>query len=195
MKHLILLLLSTCCIINTNAQTKIFIKEYGSTQTSINIADLRKITFPDSKIKFTTNNNFSSEYPLSNIRYLSFYDYTSINNHQIDKNNFILFPNPTSEYCNIFINSQQKSDIKIKLFNLQGEMIKEYYLEDMLIEKDGNTLLYSLPVPEYGEWFESTEENLLHLFHQLTSSRYPEDFDKEIQEVRMELLDKYGVVV
>jgi hypothetical protein len=69
------------------AQT-MYVKEKTGTQTTFELNDIRKLTFPEGNIMVNNTDGNTSVYELSDIRYLSFIDFTT-NLKRIDRQKVI----------------------------------------------------------------------------------------------------------
>lgn len=106
------------------AQT-MYMQESSGVQTAYTLSNMQKIIFSGGNITFQKTDNTIDVYPLSELKYLSFKDYsTGIEEHmQMGSANLITYPNPINDVLNIDLTGvENKGTISILTF--EGKLLK-----------------------------------------------------------------------
>ncbi|MCD9856084.1 T9SS type A sorting domain-containing protein [Epilithonimonas sp. JDS] len=104
------------------AQTGVKIKYYTGTEQSFNVSPSGKLYFSgDNLLVKTEANSTETSIPVSIIQKITFTDEVlATQNVGLNKSNLQLYPNPSTDY--IRIKSEAKS-LDVKIYNLEGKLV------------------------------------------------------------------------
>jgi hypothetical protein len=123
------------------------------TNTSYNLADVRKITFDADLMNLHLLDGSVYSWNVSSIGYYE-YDESSLNVQEWLSNandwQIVVFPNPASTNLNVCYNLPKEDEITIALFDMQGKLILEKKMENKISGEHQETLdLNDLPQGSY----------------------------------------------
>ncbi len=128
-------------ICNISAQNDIYIKEKDGTQTTFSMADFKSITFSAGNLNVNTNYSVST-YALSNVRYVSFQDFspviTGIKAPVLEDNSFKVYPNPAKDVLYVQLAKTEPSELII--FDINGLAVVKSVIQNGVINVPLNTL-------------------------------------------------------
>lgn len=107
------------------AQT-MYIKEYNGTQATYNVNDILKLSFPDGNILVSKTGGITHIFPLTDVRYLNFYNITTGISFEKNLNSqslLLLYPNPVRDLLNIQWTSTENQRVIIEIFSFEGKLI------------------------------------------------------------------------
>lgn len=106
------------------AQT-MYVKESSSTQTAYTLSSVRKMTFLSGNVTVQKTDNSTGVYNLSGLRYLSFEDYTTGLEKQVESKNinFNTYPNPVTDVLNIDLTGVATGGT-ISILTLEGKLLQ-----------------------------------------------------------------------
>ncbi|OIP50036.1 MAG: hypothetical protein AUK31_05265 [Fibrobacteres bacterium CG2_30_45_31] len=113
-------------IAELQAQAQLYVKLKDGTQTVYSLSGIQKLTFPTDSVVVTKPNATPQSYALSNIRFLSFTDYTITAIPKVKKqerNCLKLFLSPASEELQISYQATKYEMVQIRIINMQGKII------------------------------------------------------------------------
>lgn len=121
-----LLLLFITGIAGIQAQP-FYVKLSSATQIGFDIDHIQSITFPQSNIVINITDGSTSTYPLADVHYLSFSDYTTVFDLAADSKaaNIQLYPNPVTNFLHLTFRSEKSGNVKLSVINLQGKVIQQ----------------------------------------------------------------------
>jgi len=128
------------------AQT-FFIKEKSGSQTFVALDNIRNLRFTVGLVTVNKTDGSSSDIFMSDIRYLSFINYStgvSQNNLKTD-DGLALYPNPVINELHINYESVQESKVQIGIFNIQGQLIQQENTTSRPGINNWNINVYNLP--------------------------------------------------
>ncbi|MBN1186679.1 MAG: T9SS type A sorting domain-containing protein [Bacteroidales bacterium] len=107
------------------AQT-MYVKESSGSQTAYALSNVRKMTFSGGNATVQKTDNTTGVYSLSGLQYLSFEDYiTSIEGQiQLDNPNFSAYPNPVNDLLNIDLTGVESLGT-ISILTFEGKLLQE----------------------------------------------------------------------
>ena len=107
------------------AQT-MYVKESSGTQTAYTLSNVRKMTFSGGNATVQKTDNSTGVYAMSDLRYLSFEDYTASIEEQIrvDNADFSVYPNPVNDVLNIDLTGVATGGT-ISILTLEGKLLQE----------------------------------------------------------------------
>lgn len=104
----------------------IYVNTKTDPQNTYVVSELSNISFSDGNILFNKSNGDMENYPITNLRYLSFSDYTTdISDTKLLGNNapIVLYPNPVNNILNIKLPETNNAIITIELFSATGSKV------------------------------------------------------------------------
>jgi hypothetical protein len=103
------------------------VKLSNGTETAYSLGNISKISFPDGNMEITNLENFTSNYELNELRYLSFSDSDIISaiseTEKFTNNNFAVFPNPVSDVLTIQFKDLGNNKSRIEILAISGKII------------------------------------------------------------------------
>ena len=104
-----------------------YVKESSGVQTAYALSDIRKITFSPGNLTVQKTNNSTRLYPFSGLRYLSFQNYLTGSEEQIQPGNARIFtyPNPVEDVLNIDLSGSGNKSGSISLLSVEGKLLRE----------------------------------------------------------------------
>jgi hypothetical protein len=107
-----------------HAQT-MHVKESSGTQTAYTLSNVRKMTFSGGNATVQKTDNSTGVYALSELKYLSFEDFTTGLEEQteLDNNNLIIYPNPVTDVLTIELTGVATGGI-ISILTLEGKLLQ-----------------------------------------------------------------------
>lgn len=122
-----------------NAQS-IYVKQINDTQTEIDLGRVSKMTFSLGNLTVTKNDNSTDVFTISELRYLSFEDYTN-NESSIDYeiSTMLVYPNPLRDVLNIELSNKGT----VQIISLEGKV-----LHNMQVYSDGILTLPTDKLPK-----------------------------------------------
>jgi hypothetical protein len=127
MKKIYSFLIISFLITGLQAQSTLYVKEKSGTQTPFELDGIRKLTFPAGNITVNKTDGNMSIYELSDIRYLSFSDFTTdvkIIARQ-ESSNLTLFPNPVIDQLLISYESLKAGNVQVAIIDIQGKVLHQ----------------------------------------------------------------------
>jgi hypothetical protein len=115
-------------IIELQAQMQMSVKTKDGSQTIYSLTDISKLTFPKDSVLVNNLNATPQSFALSNIRYLSFANYSKTAVVEIETkhdSSIRLYPNPAKEEINIIYQAIQCGTVQIRIINLYGQTVLE----------------------------------------------------------------------
>ncbi len=111
---------------SVTAQT-MYVKKGNGTQTAYSLSNLQRITFTAGNVIFGKTDNTTEAYDLSGLQYLSFYDFTTGLEKQIQVSsaNLITYPNPVDDELNIDLTGSENMDGSISILSLEGKVVQK----------------------------------------------------------------------
>ena len=109
------------------AQSTLYVKEKTGTQTSFELNGIRKLIFPAGNIMVNKTDGDTRVYALSDIRYLSFIDFTT-DVKLIDRqesSNLTLYPNPVIDQLLISYESLKEGNVQVAIIDIQGKILHQ----------------------------------------------------------------------
>ena len=97
------------------------------------------------------------------------------------------------------INYMNENNNIIDIGNIEEIVtIYDYYFHDLLLEKQGNTLLFTLPFPEYKKLSDLTLRELLRSYIQISNDKLPyettlEEREDILEEIKLTIEQKYNI--
>ena len=116
------LLLSFFYLKGLNAQN-MYVNEKNGTQTTFSINEIRKLTFANDNIDINKNDNSTESFALVDIQHINFINTNNVNEEYMERNSFLLFPNPANNIVNIHCNNLDKEAVKVEVYNSKGIMV------------------------------------------------------------------------
>jgi hypothetical protein len=112
----------------------LYVKLNTGAHIGFDIDHIQSITFPQSNIAIRINDGSTSTYPLADVQYLSFSDYTSVFDLAGNKNaNIQFYPNPATKLLHLTFRSEKSGNVQLSVINLQGKVI----IQQNLVSKKG----------------------------------------------------------
>jgi len=104
------------------AQT-MYVTQNSGTQTAYALNNIRKMTFTSGNVNVQKTDNTIGVYALSDLKYLSFQDFTvGINEQQMAASNTLLtYPNPVADMLTIDLTGTNNRESRISILNLEGK--------------------------------------------------------------------------
>ena len=109
-------------ITGLQAQT-MYVTQNSGTQTAYELNNIRKMTFTSGNVNVQKTDNTIGVYALSDLKYLSFQDFTvGINEQQMAASNTLLaYPNPVADMLTIDLTGTNNRESRISILNLEGK--------------------------------------------------------------------------
>lgn len=151
MKHikskLSVLLLLGLGLTDLQAQN-LYVNESNGSQTAYTLSNVRKMTFSGGNIHIQENDNSIATFALSEIKYLSVYDYVTDIEEQ-KKNTFLTaYPNPVNDILNIDLsNIIEDEPYTIHVFSIDGNKVLTHQTQG------GGTAIINLSTLTKGIYF------------------------------------------
>jgi hypothetical protein len=125
-KVLCAVLLSAFGLSGLQAQT-MYVKENSGTQTAYALSGIRKITFSTGNLTVHETNNNTWVYVLSGLSYLSFQNYVTGLEEQIQPGNATVFtyPNPVTDVLSIDLTGAGNLTGSISILTIEGKVLQE----------------------------------------------------------------------
>jgi hypothetical protein len=145
------LLLLCIGLTGLKAQSTLYVKEKSGTQTTIVLSDLKKLAIPPGSLVITKTTGSTSTFALSNLRYLSFINYTTdVRSIETDGNSSLsIFPNPVSDQLHISYKTAQACKVQFAIVNVQGSIVQQQSLSSQSGTNHATFAVNHLPVGLY----------------------------------------------
>lgn len=138
MKHIIsLILLIALSLTSAGAFKYMNVDTNNGLTENIEISSIKNIVFNDSKMQINFNQGGSNSFILYDIRKIGFDNLSNIKN-QVEKKKLTVYPNPVSDV--LYIVNDDRSEMRIELFSLDGKKIIEVISTDAVKNLDVSTL-------------------------------------------------------
>ncbi len=148
MKRLLLVLLLSMFWCFLTAQN-IYVKENAGNQTAYELGELRNITFSGGDIVFQKTDNTTTNYALSELRYLNFYETSDVQEQLLEDGNIVVYPNPVSDYLTVDLKGVSSKG-SISIVSLDGKLFYEQQVDkDKTIILDLNKLSQGIYLCRY----------------------------------------------
>ncbi len=109
--------------VGVKAQT-MYVRPITGTQSSYPVFDIQKLTFENGNLIVTNNNGSNGTFALSDNRYINFTDLTlGTVSHQVVKNSFYVYPNPTATLLNIANDDTSQTILNLEIISLEGRVL------------------------------------------------------------------------
>lgn len=120
-KFQIVLLVLFCS--SLKAQT-MYVRPLTGTQTSYPVDNIQKLTFENANLIVTNASGTIGTFALADNRYINFADLTlGTVSHQIVKNSFYLYPNPTATVLNVGNDDTSQTIMHLEIISLEGRLL------------------------------------------------------------------------
>lgn len=124
-----------------NAQT-MYVRNNLGTQSTYPMTDIRKLSFSSGNLVVINATGANGNFALTDNRYLNFTDLTlGTTPHELVKNNFYLYPNPTATVLNVANDDITQSISHLEIISLAGRVLIE--------QNNPQVVIASLPTGMY----------------------------------------------
>jgi len=109
-----------------NAQN-LYVKEKAGAQTSLALSDISKLSFASGIITINKTDGSTSDFTISDLRYLSFLNYSvGVAQTKVQPGFGIsLYPNPVQDQLYISYESAKSDQIEMFIYNIQGKLMHQ----------------------------------------------------------------------
>lgn len=103
----------------------LYVKQSNGTQTSVSLTDIRKMTFSEGNIIIAKTDNSSAQFALNDLRYLSFFDFSTSASDGFSEQggNLKIFPNPVHSTFFLELNENTDTDGILNIYNFEGRLM------------------------------------------------------------------------
>ncbi len=110
---------------NIKAQT-MYVRPISGTQSPYPVANIQKLTFSGGNLIVTNTSGGNGTFALSGNRYINFNDLTLGNSsHDLAKNKFYLYPNPSSTILNVSNDDVSETISQLEIISPEGRVLIE----------------------------------------------------------------------
>ena len=116
------------CLSGVSAQT-LYVLKFNGIQTSYSIGEINKLYFSSGYLYIDQMYAPTDEFPLAEVRYLNFEDYTGTTSPEMDNpRQLLLYPNPVKGSFTIQYHAAGNEVVSIKILSTDGRMIYQQSL-------------------------------------------------------------------
>ncbi len=109
----------------TKAQT-MYVRPITGAQASYPVANIQKLTFSNGSLVVTNTTGGNGTFNIYTNRYINFTDLTlGTTSHELEKNRFYVYPNPTATILNVANDDVTQSISHLEIISLEGRVLKE----------------------------------------------------------------------
>jgi hypothetical protein len=119
-----------------------YVRPNTGIQTPFPVDTIQKLTFSDGNLLVTSTAGANGTFVITDNRYINFTDLTlGSTTHELAKNSFYLYPNPSSTTINVANDDARQTISRIEIISLEGRVLIE--------QKSPQVEIVSLPTGMY----------------------------------------------
>lgn len=122
-KTFMLIMLITFLFSISASSQKLLLKMKDGTYTSSFLNEIRKLTFSSGNLVLMKTGGNTNLFPLTNLRFISFSDVTSVPQTSLNEVRVILYPVPVSDILTVSISGVQIQPFIVEIINIEGKII------------------------------------------------------------------------